>query len=142
MSQQTFTLAEFLTQKVENWQAPTLKREAIVHGHCHQKAIMKMGAEEEVLKRMGVEYTLRDAGFCGLAGVFGFEREHYEMSQQIGELVLIPAVRNASPDALVIANGFSCREQIIHNSDHKPMHLAQVIQMGLQQSGGRMAKAE
>jgi Fe-S oxidoreductase len=142
LSRQTFTLAEFLTQRVENWQAPKLQRQAIVHGHCHQKAIMKMGAEEEVLKRMGVDYTLLDTGCCGLAGVFGFERDHYETSQIIAEQVLVPAVRQASPETLVIANGFSCREQILHNTDHKPMHLAQVIQMGLQQSGGRMAQAE
>ena len=143
LSRQTFTLAEFLTQRVENWQAPALPREAIVHGHCHQKAIMKMGAEEEVLKRMGVDYSLLDTGCCGLAGVFGFERDHYDTSQVIAEQVLVPAVRNAGKDTLVIANGFSCREQILHNTDHKPMHLAQVIQMGLRQNaGGRITQAD
>lgn len=135
LSKQSFTLAEFLTQQVDDWQAPPLHRKALVHGHCHQKAIMKMTAEAQVLTRMGMDFEILDTSCCGLAGVFGFEREHYETSQQIGELVLLPAVRAAEDDTLVIANGFSCREQIMHNTDRIPLHLSQVIQLALQASG-------
>ncbi|HKD37359.1 MAG TPA: FAD-linked oxidase C-terminal domain-containing protein [Pirellulales bacterium] len=127
----THLLSEFLVKVVKDFKPPPLRRKAIVHGHCHHKAIMKMTAEEEVLKRLGLDFESLDSGCCGMAGSFGFEREHYDVSQAVGELVLLPAVRSAGKDTLIIADGFSCREQIAQATDRQAVHLAQVLQMAL-----------
>ena len=109
LSQQTFLLSEFLERYAKNFQLPRIARKALVHGHCHHKAIMKMNAEEAVLTRMGLDFDSPAPGCCGMAGAFGFENDKYEISREIGELELLPAVRDASPETLIIANGFSCR---------------------------------
>jgi FAD/FMN-containing dehydrogenase/Fe-S oxidoreductase len=134
LKSQTFTLAEFLQKKAPWFQPPPLKHPAIVHGHCHQKAIMKMEAEKALFEKMKLDYTLVDSGCCGMAGSFGYEKGiHYEVSVKAGELVLLPAVRSASRDAFVIADGFSCREQIMQQTDRKPLHTAEVLQIALRQ---------
>jgi Fe-S oxidoreductase len=135
LSKQSFLLSEFLSQKASHYRPPTLGRRAIVHGHCHHKSVMGMGAEEDVLKKMGLDYKLLDAGCCGMAGSFGFERgEHYDVSIACGERALLPAVRAADAEALIIADGFSCREQIAQTTDRRALHLAQVLQMALHES--------
>lgn len=133
LSKQTFLFSEFLVNKAPNYQPPKLQRKALVQGHCHQKAIMKMGTEEELLRRLGLEFTQPEPGCCGMAGSFGFEKKHYDISMQCGERALLPAVREASVDTLIIANGFSCQEQIEQTTKRHPLHIAQVIQMALQQ---------
>ncbi|HWB90293.1 MAG TPA: FAD-binding and (Fe-S)-binding domain-containing protein [Puia sp.] len=134
LKKQTFTLAEFLQKKAPDLRIPPLPREALVHGHCHQKAIMKMDAEQALYKKMQLDFHLVDSGCCGMAGSFGYEKgAHYKVSVDAGELVLLPAVRNASRDALIIADGFSCREQILQQTDRKPMHTAEVLQLALRQ---------
>ena len=135
LSQQTFLLSEFLERYAKNFQLPRIARKALVHGHCHHKAIMKMNAEEAVLTRMGMDFDSPAPGCCGMAGAFGFENDKYEISREIGELELLPAVRDASPETLIIANGFSCREQISQETGRHALHLAEVIQMGLRQMG-------
>ena len=92
-----------------------------------------MTTEEAVLRKMGLDYQCPAPGCCGMAGSFGFEADKYEVSVAVGELELLPAVRKASPDTLIIANGFSCREQIAQCTDRQAFHLAEVIQMALQQ---------
>ena len=92
---------------------------------------MGMSAEEQVLKQLGVDYDLLDAGCCGMAGAFGFEREHYDISIACGERVLLPAVRAVDRDTVVVANGFSCREQIAQTTDRRAIHLAELIAMGM-----------
>lgn len=94
---------------------------------------MKIEAEEAVLKRLGLDYSIPDAGCCGLAGSFGFESEKYSISMQIGEQALLPAVRKADPQTLVVANGFSCREQIRHGTGRNALHLAEVLAQALRQ---------
>ncbi len=131
LSRQTFLLSEFLQKRAPEFQLPQLGRTALVHGHCHHKSIMKMTDEEAVLQRMGVEYYAPAAGCCGMAGSFGFERERYETSLAIGELDLLPAVRQAAPETLIVADGFSCREQIGQVTGRRTMHLAEVIRLGL-----------
>jgi Fe-S oxidoreductase len=126
---QTYLLSEFLNQKAKHYRLPQLRRKALVHGHCHHKAIMKMNDEEQVLKRMGLDFQLLDDGCCGMAGSFGFEAEHYDVSIRVGELELLPAVRRAPKDELIVTNGFSCMEQIEQTTDRQALHLAQVIQM-------------
>ena len=134
LSKQVFLLSEFLEQHAQTFEIPKLARRALVHGHCHHKAIMKMTAEETVLDRMGIQFTAPAPGCCGMAGAFGFEKDKYEISKAIGELELLPAVRSAPTDWLIIADGFSCREQISQETDRHALHLAEVLQMALHES--------
>ena len=131
LSQQTFLLSEFLEKKAQHFQLPKLARNALVHGHCHHKSIMRMTDEESVLRKMGIDFQMPAPGCCGMAGSFGFEADKYETSIAIGELELLPAVRKASPDCLVIADGFSCREQIAQCTNRGALHLAEVIAQAL-----------
>jgi FAD/FMN-containing dehydrogenase/Fe-S oxidoreductase len=126
---QTYTLGEFLT-KIE-YQPPALHRKAVVHGHCHHKAIMHMDGENSILREMGLDYELLDSGCCGMAGAFGFEHDKYAVSVKAGERVLLPAVRKAEKDTLIITDGFSCHEQVSQLTDRTPLHLSQVLQMAL-----------
>ena len=134
LSRQTFLLSEFLESKAPNFTLPQLERKALVHGHCHHKSIMKMTAEESVLRRLGIDFQSPAPGCCGMAGSFGFEHDKYAVSMAIGELELLPAVRKAPADWLIIANGFSCREQIAQASNRHAVHLAEVLQMALRGS--------
>jgi FAD/FMN-containing dehydrogenase/Fe-S oxidoreductase len=132
LSQQTFLLSEFLERHAQGFKLPRLSRKALLHGHCHHKSVMKMTAEEAVLHRMGVEFEAPAPGCCGMAGSFGFEEDKYNVSTAIGELELLPAVRRAPPEWLIVADGFSCREQIAQGTQRHALHLAEVIEMGLE----------
>ena len=136
LSQQSFLLSEFLEQKAEGHELPKLHRKAVVHGHCHHKAIMTMAADERVLSKLGLDYTVLESGCCGMAGGFGYEKDHYDLSIQVGERILLPAVRAAPKDALIVADGFSCRQQIAHGTDRRALHLAQVMQMAMREGPG------
>jgi len=127
----TFMLGEFLTKKAKDYRPPQLHRKALVHGHCHHKSVLDFRSEQELLKNMGLDFEMPDPGCCGMAGSFGFEAEHYDVSMKVGEQRLLPAVRQAGRDTLIIANGFSCHEQIDQGAGRGPLHLAQVIQMAL-----------
>lgn len=129
LSKQTFMLSEFLEK--HNYEPPKLKRKAVVHGHCHHKSVLDIGAEENLLKKLGLDYKLLDDGCCGMAGAFGFEKEHYDVSIACGERVLLPAVRETNQDELIITDGFSCHEQIVQCTERKPLHVSQVLQMAL-----------
>jgi FAD/FMN-containing dehydrogenase/Fe-S oxidoreductase len=132
----TFTLPEFLEKYAPDYKAPELKQKALLHTHCHHKAVMKTEPEQRLLKNMGVDFKLLDSGCCGMAGGFGYEKgDHYDVSIAAGERVLLPAVRDASPDIIIITDGFSCREQIEQETDRQGMHIAQVLDMALQEQG-------
>jgi len=133
LQSQTFLLSEFLERKVKDYRPARLERKAVVHGHCHHKSQLKFTDEETVLKKMGLDYEILDSGCCGMAGAFGYETNHYELGIQCGERVLLPAVRRAPADALILADGFSCREQISQETDRRGLHIAQVLQMALNQ---------
>jgi FAD/FMN-containing dehydrogenase/Fe-S oxidoreductase len=142
LKSQTFTLAEFLQKKAPDFKIPQLKGKAIVHGHCHHKAIMKVTDDDALLKKTGLDYNVLDSGCCGMAGYFGYEEgEHYDVSIKVGELVLLPAVRNADKSTIVIADGFSCREQIEQQTDRTAMHLAQVLQMAIHENESAPGKS-
>jgi FAD/FMN-containing dehydrogenase/Fe-S oxidoreductase len=126
---QTLTLPEFLER--HKLPVPTFKKKALVHGHCHHKAIMRMKDEQSLMDRMGLEHELLDSGCCGMAGSFGFEADKYEVSVAIGEHALLPAVRRAAPEDLLIADGFSCREQIAQLTDRQALHTAEVLAMAM-----------
>ncbi|HEX8172080.1 MAG TPA: FAD-linked oxidase C-terminal domain-containing protein [Thermoanaerobaculia bacterium] len=129
LSKSTLTLSEFLLR--ENVELPRLERKAIVQAHCHHKSIMRFDAEEAVLRKLGLDLEHPDSGCCGMAGAFGFEQKHYALSQQIGERVLLPLVREADAETLIIADGFSCREQIEQATGRETLHFAQVVAMAM-----------
>ena len=131
LAQQSFLLSEFLEKKAPHFRPPPLACKAVVHGHCHHKALMQMHAERSVLQKLGLDCEVLDSGCCGMAGSFGFERAHYDISMQVGERVLLPAVRAAAKDTLIIADGFSCRTQIAQATDRQALHLAQVLQLAM-----------
>jgi Fe-S oxidoreductase len=132
---QVFALSEFLER--EDYQPPKLERKAVVHGHCHHKALIGMNDEEKVLKKLGLDFEVLDSGCCGMAGSWGYEKgEHYDVSMKAGERVLLPAVRGADKDTLILTDGFSCRSQIKEATDRRALHLAQVLQMALRDGGG------
>jgi FAD/FMN-containing dehydrogenase/Fe-S oxidoreductase len=134
LSEKSFMLSEFLQRYAREWQIPQVRRTAIYHGHCHQKAIVGLDDERAVLRRLGVDHEILDSGCCGLAGSFGFEAgEKYDVSVAAGERVLLPRVRQADRDTLIVADGFSCRTQIEHTTERTALHLAEVIALGLPQ---------
>jgi Fe-S oxidoreductase len=127
LSRQVFLLSEFLRDR--KVALPSLHRDALVHGHCHHKAVMKFDAEQDVLRDIGLNVRVLESGCCGMAGSFGFERGHYDISMKVGERVLLPEVRSAPSDELVVANGFSCRTQIAQATRRRALHLADVLEM-------------
>jgi Fe-S oxidoreductase len=90
---------------------------------------MGFDADRKLIERMGIDADFLDSGCCGLAGSFGFEREHYDISVKIGERRLLPAARDAADDTLVIADGFSCKTQVSQLTNRRPLHLAQVMKL-------------
>jgi Fe-S oxidoreductase len=129
LSKQVYLLSEFLAHKAPAFPFRELKRKAVVHAHCHHQAVLKTDALRELLKRIGLDYDLLDSGCCGMAGSYGFEREKYDVSVKCAERVLLPALRGAGDETLVIANGFSCRAQIEELAGRRPLHLAEVLDM-------------
>jgi Fe-S oxidoreductase len=97
---------------------------AILHGHCHQKALCGMRESVEFLRVLGYQASLVDSGCCGMAGSFGYE--HYDVSMKIGERALFPAVRSSS-SSTVIAAGFSCRQQILHGTGRRAVHPIELV---------------
>lgn len=130
---QTYTLAEFLRSHAPaSWDPPRLARRALVQTHCHQHAIMGFEVDTALMRRAGIDAAVPDSGCCGLDGNFGFEAGHHEVSMACAERVLLPAIRNATPETLVLADGFSCRTQIEQGeSGRTALHLAEALYMGL-----------
>jgi Fe-S oxidoreductase len=137
LRRQTFLLSEFLQHHAPGYQPPQLPGKVLLHGHCHHKAIMRMTDEEALLRKMGSDLKAVDAGCCGMAGPFGFEKEKYAVSQAIGERILLPVVRQTEPDTLIVSDGFSCREQIFQATGRQAIHLAEVLQRALHQQETR-----
>jgi FAD/FMN-containing dehydrogenase/Fe-S oxidoreductase len=131
LSKAVKTLPEFLLE--ENVDLPKLTGKALVQSHCHHKAILHFDDEEKVLKKLGLDVDHPDSGCCGMAGAFGFENDKYDLSMRVGERVLLPAVREASRDTIIVADGFSCREQIAQGTNREALHLAQVLQMAMRE---------
>jgi Fe-S oxidoreductase len=131
LRKQVFLLSEFLQQRAPDYAPPSLNSKVLLHGHCHHKAVMKMTDEESLLRRMGADCESLDAGCCGMAGPFGFTKDRYEVAQAIGEKVLLPAVRRAASDTLIVSDGFSCQEQIRQSTGRQAVHLAEALQAAL-----------
>jgi Fe-S oxidoreductase len=129
LAKSTFTFAEFLTRS--DWQPPQVDTDALVQTHCHQHAVLGFDADRALMAKAGINAVVPDSGCCGLAGNFGFERGHYEVSRAVGERVLLPAVRAAAPDTAIVADGLSCRTQIAHGTPRRAVHLAELLADGL-----------
>ncbi len=128
LSRQTLMLSEQLTRSRGTWKPPDYSgRRMVVHGHCHQKALLNMKQEIALLQETGAQVDLLDAGCCGMAGPFGFEADKFDISQRLAERSLLPAVRAADSEDILISNGFSCREQIKQNSTRRALHSAEVL---------------
>jgi FAD/FMN-containing dehydrogenase/Fe-S oxidoreductase len=128
LASQTVVLEELL----RDWEAPQVGRKALVHGHCHQEAVFGLDGQRQLLRRAGLEVEAPASGCCGLAGSFGYEAgDPYRISIAAGERVLLPAVRESSPQTLIITDGFSCRTQIKAGTGREALHTAQVLQLGL-----------
>lgn len=113
LTARTLLLSELLDREPDHFGLPRLERRALVHGHCHHKAVLGMDAERCVLDRLGLSWELLDFGCCGMAGSFGYESgERYRVSIAAGERVLLPAVRHTPADTLIVSDGFPCRQQI------------------------------
>jgi FAD/FMN-containing dehydrogenase/Fe-S oxidoreductase len=131
VAERSFLLEEFLHKEVNAGKLSFLsrsgKRKALLHGHCHQKALVGSAPTMAVLNAAGFEVSEVDSGCCGMAGSFGFEKEHYDLSLKIGNRRLAPAVKAAASDVEIVAPGISCRQQIEHLTGRKAKHPAEVL---------------
>jgi Fe-S oxidoreductase len=125
LAKQTVTLAELL--QARNWQPKPIGGKALLHGHCHQKALVGTRADVALLQAAGIETDAPEMGCCGMAGSYGFRPETYETSVKIANLALLPRVKGAAAETFIVANGFSCREQIGDLGGRETLHLAEVL---------------
>jgi Fe-S oxidoreductase len=123
-------LSEFLRERAPDYH-PNLSRSALMHLHCHHKSVLGKDAEVDLVRKMGVACEIPDSGCCGMAGAFGFDKNHYDVSIACGERVLLPAVRSAGEDVLIVADGFSCREQIASQTKRRAIHLADLLALAI-----------
>jgi Fe-S oxidoreductase len=143
LHRQTYLLSEFLEKYAPEYPPNVLNRKALVHMHCHHRAIMTLDAENKMLKRLGLDVETPESGCCGMAGAFGFEKgEHYDVSIKCGERNLLPAVRKADSDKLLIASGFSCHEQIVQQTDRQPLHIAEILHLAMTEGVPRPQEPE
>jgi Fe-S oxidoreductase len=111
---------------------PTAAKQALLHGHCHQKAFAAMGAVEKTLRLVpDLNVKTIPSSCCGMAGAFGYDADTYDVSMKMAELSLLPAVREAPADALLVADGTSCRHQIADGAGRKAVHVARVLEQAL-----------
>ncbi|WP_151523426.1 FAD-binding and (Fe-S)-binding domain-containing protein [Serinicoccus kebangsaanensis] len=132
---QVRTLAETLAEHAPDWAPPRLDRDALVQVHCHQHSVLGFDADRALMERAGIRAQVPDSGCCGLAGNFGFEDGHEDISRQVGERVLAPMVRAAEPTTEVLSDGFSCRTQIASLTDRRGRHLAELLADGIPRRG-------
>jgi Fe-S oxidoreductase len=137
LSKSAYLLEEFLVEEKSNQRLsldlkPLPTNRVLLHGHCHQKALDAFRAVEAVLKWIpGIELSVVDSSCCGMAGSFGYEAEHYDASLAMAELSLLPAVRTAAADVIVVADGTSCRHQILDGTARQALHVARVLALSL-----------
>jgi FAD/FMN-containing dehydrogenase/Fe-S oxidoreductase len=144
LSRQSFILNEFLHDKAVDFRPARLERRALVHGHCHHKSELHFEQEIDILNQAGLQCEVPHSGCCGMAGSFGYEKDHYQVGLDCGERVLLPAVRRAALDQLIVTDGFSCREMIRQETGRRALHFAQVLQMAIREgpAGPRSALPE
>jgi Fe-S oxidoreductase len=128
-----FLVAEYGAGRIDPARfSPIGKARAVVHGHCHQKAFGAAGATEKALRLVpGLEVSTITSSCCGMAGSFGYEAEHLAISRAMAEQSLLPAIRGADDDTLIVADGFSCRHQIRDGAGREAIHVAGVLRKSL-----------
>ncbi len=126
---QTRLLGELLAE--QDLPVSTMDMPMLVQGHCHHRAVLDFDADLALLRRLSDEVEVLDSGCCGMAGAFGFERGKYDVSVKSAERVLMPALRKAGPATVLVANGFSCRQQVTQLGGRRPWHLAEVLDRAL-----------
>ncbi|HEX7384551.1 MAG TPA: FAD-binding and (Fe-S)-binding domain-containing protein [Burkholderiaceae bacterium] len=132
LREQTLLLADFLQREAPALALAPLGGRALVHLHCHHKSVLGVDAERALLGRLGLEVVEPEDGCCGMAGSFGFEAgAKFEVSRRLAEAALLPAVRGAQADARVVADGYSCREQIVQGTGRRVQHLAELVRDAL-----------
>ena len=136
LSGQALLLEEFLAREATAGRiASPIGRhqgKVLLHGHCHQKAFAAMGAVGEALALIeGLEVETVESSCCGMAGAFGYGADTHEVSLAMGELTLLPAVRRAAADAIIAADGFSCRHQIKDGTGRTPLHVARILRQAM-----------
>ncbi|MCW9707663.1 FAD-binding and (Fe-S)-binding domain-containing protein [Fodinibius salsisoli] len=131
VAEQSVTFEEFVASTLQTNSPPGTSNKVYIHGHCHAKALIGNTAVEDALQAAGYETEILQTGCCGMAGSFGYEENHYEVSMDIGELTLFPALRKLPDDALICAPGFSCRHQINDGVDRKAVHPAELVAKSL-----------
>ena len=123
-----FLVREFQAGRIGKDAFREVRADIWLHGHCHQKSLVGVGKSAEMLRMIpGATVHVIPSGCCGMAGSFGYEKEHYATSMAIGEMVLFPAVRQAGPDAIVAAPGTSCRQQILDGTGIHALHQVEVL---------------
>jgi Fe-S oxidoreductase len=127
LHQQTLLLSELLASHAPDYRPVQTGRRLLVHLHCHHRSSFGFKDQMSLLRATGAEAELLDAGCCGMAGPFVFERDKHAVSQALGERMLLPAVRRSDPDTVIVADGFSCREQIAQNTHRRAVHFAEVL---------------
>src|SRR5690606_9835940 len=127
LAPQVRLFAEFVGEHRDRFAIPKIDRRLLYHWHCHHKAIFGTDADRALLADIATAVDTPDSGCCGMAGSFGFEADHCEIAVKIGERVLLPAVRSADPATLIVADGFSCREQIAQGTDRRAIHPAELL---------------
>ena len=130
LAEHVFLFSEFIHEK--DLELPKMRGKVVFHGHCHQKAVLNIDAARKVLEKTGLSFSEPQEGCCGMAGAFGFEKEHYPLSIKIGETKLLPAVRAAGLSTWIVADGFSCRTQIKDGTGRDALHLGELIEQGFQ----------
>jgi Fe-S oxidoreductase len=128
LARQTFHLAEFLDGHVQFFTPPPFSGRVLLHGHCHGRATGAFEAEQSLLEKMGATVDAPETGCCGMAGAWGYERAHFDISKACAERVLLPAVRAAAADTAIVASGFSCRSQISQlGPGRTALHIAELM---------------
>ncbi len=131
LAKQTLFLTEFIAERCGVQPGARRFASALVQMHCHHHAVIKPASEQHVLDQLGIDYEIMKSGCCGMAGSFGFESGKYDVSMAAAERMLFPRIRMAEPDTLIIANGFSCREQIEQGTGRPTQHVAEVLSRAL-----------
>ncbi|HEV7437941.1 MAG TPA: heterodisulfide reductase-related iron-sulfur binding cluster, partial [Pseudorhizobium sp.] len=126
LSEQTHYFSDFVAEHLKEHEPVAEGGRAVVHFHCNHHAVLGKGGERQLIEALGIEPHVLPSGCCGMAGSFGFEADKYELSQELGERVLLPSVRAASEDDYIVSSGFSCREQIEQSTGRRTLHAAEL----------------
>jgi Fe-S oxidoreductase len=136
VAEHCYTFEEFIAQLADagelNLNFAAAPGPVLLHGHCHQKALVGTGPSKRILELPGYTVSEVDSGCCGMAGSFGYEAEHYEISRAMAERRLWPAVRQQDQQTIIAAAGVSCRQQIKHGTGRQALHPAEILRAALQ----------